>query len=46
MNERPRVNFRRQAKIHTVLFARITFSLAPNQAAHLEQFHEIHSYGS
>ena len=43
MDERLRVAFGHFAKIHTVLFGQITFSLAPNQAAHLEQSHEIHS---
>ena len=43
MDERHRVAFGHFAKIHTVLFGQITFSLAPNEAAHLEQSHEIHS---
>ena len=43
MNERHRVAFEHHAKLHTVLFGQIIFSLAPNQPAHLEQSHEIHS---
>ena len=43
MNERFRVAFEYCVKVHPVLFGRITFSLAPNQPAHLEQSHEIHS---
>ena len=45
MNDGLRNDFRRQGETHTVLFGQITFSLVPNHAAHLEQFHEIHSYG-
>ena len=43
MNERIRVAFGHRAKIHTVIFGQIKFYLAPNQPAHLEQSHEIHS---
>ena len=43
MNEQLRVALWHWAKIHPVLFGQITFSLAPNQPAHLEQSHEIHS---
>ena len=43
MNERLRVAFGYCVKVHTVLFGQITYFLAPNQPAHLEQSHEIHS---